>query len=579
MKKQSIRQPIVTVCGHVDHGKTSLLDSLRESAVTQGEAGGITQKISFTSYPLTQLKKACPLIEKLKIKLDIPGFLFIDTPGHAAFTNLRKRGGSLADLAILVIDINEGIKPQTAEVIQILKINKTPFIIALNKIDRISGWNADKKGLKESIESQPLNTKQEFEEKFYTLIGSLSNHGFDSDLYYNISDFTKKIALVPCSAKTKQGIPELLMVLCGLSEKYLADRLKLGEDTKGVILEIKKEKTINYTEAILYDGELKKNDEIAIADLDGNFSVYKIRTLEEILPLGIKFQPKEKVQAATGLRIQLAEKAEIIPGMPFTIYKNNKEELKSHFKKEVSDTISSSLANNGIIAKADSLGSLEALLVILKQENIPVVKVGIGEINKSDVSSAKANEKINEIDAVIVGFNVQADEEAKLLVQGSKIKIITEEVVYKLIENLVKFRDEKRKEIEKQKMLGLTSLFRLKILKQYVFRNTKPAIFGVKVEAGKLIPSSYLMDEKGEKIGRVKNIQLENKSVQEATEEMEVAISVPGLNVERQLKDSEFLYSNITSGQLKTLQKNKDLLTSKELQILQKVAEIKIKEQ
>ena len=577
--KTKIRQPIVTVCGHVDHGKTSLLDSLRESAVTQGEAGGITQKISFTSYPLTQLKKACPLIEKLKIKLDIPGFLFIDTPGHAAFTNLRKRGGSLADLAILVIDINEGIKPQTAEVIQILKINKTPFIIALNKIDRISGWNADKKGLKESIESQPLNTKQEFEEKFYTLIGSLSNHGFDSDLYYNISDFTKKIALVPCSAKTKQGIPELLMVLCGLSEKYLADRLKLGEDAKGVILEIKKEKTINYTEAILYDGELKKNDEIAIADLDGNFSVYKIRTLEEILPLGIKFQPKEKVQAATGLRIQLAEKAEIIPGMPFTIYKNNKEELKSHFKKEVSDTISSSLANNGIIAKADSLGSLEALLVILKQENIPVVKVGIGEINKSDVSSAKANEKINEIDAVIVGFNVQADEEAKLLVQGSKIKIITEEVVYKLIENLVKFRDEKRKEIEKQKMLGLTSLFRLKILKQYVFRNTKPAIFGVKVEAGKLIPSSYLMDEKGEKIGRVKNIQLENKSVQEATEEMEVAISVPGLNVERQLKDSEFLYSNITSGQLKTLQKNKDLLTSKELQILQKVAEIKIKEQ
>ena len=287
--KTQIRQPIVTVCGHVDHGKTSLLDSLRESSVTQGEAGGITQKISFTSYPLEQLKKVCPLIEKLGIKLDIPGFLFIDTPGHAAFTNLRKRGGSLADLAILVIDINEGIKPQTAEVIQILKINKTPFIIALNKIDKISGWQADKKGLKDSIESQALNAKQEFEEKFYTLIGSLNNHGFDSDLYYNISDFTKKIALVPCSAKTKQGIPELLMMLCGLSEKYLADRLKLGKDAKGVILEIKKEKTINYIETILYDGELKKNDEIAIANLQGDFSVNRIRILEEIIPLGFKF--------------------------------------------------------------------------------------------------------------------------------------------------------------------------------------------------------------------------------------------------------------------------------------------------
>jgi translation initiation factor 5B len=576
--KTKIRQPIVTVCGHVDHGKTSLLDSLRESAVTQGEAGGITQKISFTSYPLEQLKRTCPLIEKSGIKLNIPGFLFIDTPGHAAFTNLRKRGGSLADLAILVIDINEGIKPQTAEVIQILKINKTPFIIALNKIDRISGWTSHESGgagLKESIESQPLNAKQEFEEKFYTLIGSLNNHGFDSDLYFNISDFTKKIALVPCSAKTKQGIPELLMMLCGLSEKYLADRLKLGKDAKGVILEIKKEKTINYIEAILYDGELSKNDEIAIANLDGDFSVNKVRLLEEILPLGFKFQPKEKVQAATGLRIQLAEKADITPGMPFTIFKNNKEELKSQFKKEVSDTISSSLSKNGIIAKADSLGSLEALLVILKQENIPVVKVGIGEISKSDVASAKANEIINEIDAVIVGFNVQTNEEAKSLVQGSKIKIITEEVVYKLIERLVEFRNEKRKEIEKQKLLGLTSLFKLKILHQYVFRNTKPAIFGVKVEAGKLTPESFLMEDKGEKIGRVKNIQSENKSVPEATEGMEVAISVPGLNVERQLKDSEFLYSSITSSQLKILQKNKDWLTSKELQILQKVAEIK----
>src|SRR5271169_2023499 len=135
-----IRQPIITVCGHVDHGKTSLLDKIRQSSIQKTEAGGITQKISFTLYPIDMLKKAFPLIDKTGITLDIPGFLFIDTPGHAAFTNLRKRGGSLADLAILVIDINEGIKPQTAEVIQILKLNKTPFIIALNKIDNISGW-------------------------------------------------------------------------------------------------------------------------------------------------------------------------------------------------------------------------------------------------------------------------------------------------------------------------------------------------------------------------------------------------------------------------------------------------------
>jgi len=316
MTKTQIRQPIVTVCGHVDHGKTSILDCLRGTCVQEGEKGGITQKISFTSYPMNQLKMACPLIDKSGIKLNIPGFLLIDTPGHAAFTNLRKRGGSLADLAILVIDINEGIKPQTAEVIQILKLNKTPFIIALNKIDNISGWreNLDNP-LKESIESQARNIKQTFDERYMTIIGSLNSHGFDADLYYNISDFTKKIAMVPCSARTKEGIPELVMMLCGLSQKYLSDRLKIGEDAKGVMLEIKKEKSTNYIEAILYDGRLNKSDEIAIANLniEKDPIITKIRVLEEIEPLCAKFKPKDSVHASTGIRMQLIEKDEVLP--------------------------------------------------------------------------------------------------------------------------------------------------------------------------------------------------------------------------------------------------------------------------
>ncbi len=256
--KSKIRQPIVTVCGHIDHGKTSILDSLRQTSVQEGEAGGITQKISFTLYPVEQLRKACPLIDKAGIKLDIPGFLLIDTPGHAAFTNLRKRGGSLADLAVLVIDVNEGIKPQTAEVIQILKMNKTPFVIALNKIDNISGWRKLDDDLRRSIEMQPPRIRQEFDEKYMTLVGSLNSYGFDSDLFYNIKDFTQKIALVPCSARTKEGIPELILMLCGLSQKYLEKKLVIGKEAKGVVPEIKKEKNTNYVEAILYDGYLYK---------------------------------------------------------------------------------------------------------------------------------------------------------------------------------------------------------------------------------------------------------------------------------------------------------------------------------
>ncbi|MCL5730382.1 MAG: translation initiation factor IF-2 [Candidatus Pacearchaeota archaeon] len=575
MEQKRIRQPIVTVCGHVDHGKTSLLDRIRQSSVQKTEAGGITQKISFTLYPMEMLRNACPLIEKTGIKLDIPGFLFIDTPGHAAFTNLRKRGGSLADLAILVIDINEGIKPQTAEVIQILKYNKTPFIIALNKIDNISGWRNPKSrdvGLKENIESQPINIRQNFDEKYLTLVAALNSYNLDADLFYNISDFTKKIALIPCSARTGEGIQEIILMLCGLSQKYLQDRLKLGKRARGVVLEIKKEKEMNYMEAILYDGKLSKKDEIALADINGKAIITKIRVLEEIQPLSSKFTSREEVSAATGLRLQLIDKADILPGMPFIEYNNDKEEIEKTFKKEISENIKTD--GHGIIAKADSLGSLEALLVLLRQSNIPVVKAGIGKISKTDVISAKANLEINEIDAVIAGFNVSIDEDAKPLL-SSAIKVITDDVVYKLIENLSDFRAEKLREIEKNRLMQLASLCKIKILPQYVFRNTNPAIFGVRVEGGRLVQGINFIDSIGEKVGRIKNIQHEKNSVNEATEGMEVAVSMPGINFERRMKDVDSLYSDISETQFRNFKKNKDLLSQKEISVLQEIASIK----
>ena len=576
MKTQiKIRQPIVTVVGHVDHGKTSLLDRLRQSSVHEGEAGGITQKISFTLYPAEQIRASCPLIDQQGIKLDIPGFLFIDTPGHAAFTNLRKRGGSLADLAILMIDINEGIKPQTSEVIQILKRNRVPFIVALNKIDKIHGWkkNELKLGIKKSIEMQAKNASQDFQEKYLTLMGALQSHGFDADLYYEVGDFTKKIALVPCSAKTGEGIPELILVLCGLSQRYLNEKLALRKDAKGIMLEVKKLEKGTYIEAILYDGELSRNGEIAVAGLDGNLVISRIRVLEEILPLSFKFQPKENVQASTGLRLQLVEREEILPGMPFQIYKNNREEIGALFAQQISESIKTD--KNGIIAKADSLGSLEALLKILSQENIPVLRAGIGNINKTDVINAKANLQINEIDAMVAGFNVSVDSEAEEI--KDRVSILTSDVIYKLVENLHKAREDKRKEIERIRILGLSPLCKLMILKQHVFRNTNPAIFGVRVEAGKLVQRLQMIDESGERVGKIKNMQTENKAVEEVFQGQELAISVPGINFERKLSDRNFLYSDIGESQFRNFKKNKDLLSSGELRMLQEIAEIKRK--
>ena len=579
--KEKIRQPIVTVAGHVDHGKTSILDSIRSSSVQEGEAGGITQKISFTSYPIEKLKAACPLIEKSGINLNIPGFLLIDTPGHAAFTNLRKRGGSLADLAVLVIDITEGIKPQTAEVIQILKLNKTPFIIALNKIDKITGWKKLSENLKDSVEMQGERIKEVFNEKFYTLVGSLQSYGLDTDLYYNITDFTKKISMVPCSAQTKEGIPELIMMLCGLSEKFLTKRLALNPEPKGVMLEVKKERGNESVEAILYDGELKRTDEIAVASLTGEPIITKIRILEEIMPLSSKFKTIEKVKASTGIRLQLigpngvssGVKQEILPGMPFVKFKNNLKEITELFKKELGESIQTE--KYGIVAKADSLGSLEALLVLLKQNNIKVVRAGIGDINKVDAINAKANLEINELDSVVVGFNVKVTDDAKEI--SSKIKMITDEVVYKIIEDLVEWRKEKQAGIEKERLMGLSAICKLEILPQYVFRNTKPAIFGVRVIGGKLVKNLSIINEDDEKVGNIKNIQKDRSSVDEAHEGDELAISIPNVNFERQLKNKRFLYTNLGETQFKEFKKNKDLLTGNEISTIKEISEIKRK--
>ncbi|MCX8158803.1 MAG: translation initiation factor IF-2 [Candidatus Pacearchaeota archaeon] len=566
-----IRCPIVTVCGHVDHGKTSILDRFRGSSVGEKEAGGITQKISFTKYPADKIRGTCPLIDKYKIKLEIPGFLFIDTPGHAAFTNLRKRGGALADLAILVVAIKEGIKPQTAEVLQILRANKTPFLIALNKIDTISGWmNYSHLGLKESIENQPVNVRQEFDEALITFQGSLKEHGFDSDLFFNVSDFTKKVAIVPTSARTGEGISELLLVLCGLSQRFLKERLKVSNEAKGIILEIKKEKAMESIEAILYDGVLKEDDEIAIATFNEPV-LSKVRAIEEILPLSEKYRAVNCVTAATGIRIHLKSKEGILPGMPFQKLDNNFEKIKSEFKKEISGVIKND--KEGIIIKADSLGSLEALIYLLKQQNIKILKADIGAINKIDIVNAKANLEINPLDAVVVGFNVGIEEGLEI----GNIKILTNDIIYKLIEDLQEWREKRAKEIEKERLMSLATISKLEILHRYVFRNLNPAIFGIRVIAGKIKPGLPLIDESGEEIARVKSLQKEKESVQEAKEGEELAIALHGVNFERKLSDKKYLYADITEKQYREFKKNKDLLSADELKVLQEIADIKRK--
>ena len=364
-------------------------------------------------------------------------------------------------------------------------------------------------------------------------------------------------------------------MLAGISEKFLKKSLKLGKDPKGVILEIKKEKDMQYAEAILYDGTLKNTDQIAIASFDKPI-ITKIRVLEEILPISNKFKPKNQLTAATGIRMQLIKNEDILPGMPFTIFKDNLKKISEEFSKDIGEKLKTD--KQGIIIKADSLGSLEALVTMLKQEKISIISAGIGKINKKDFISAETNLREDPINALILGFNTEEDEEVKLLIKNSKIKIIKNDIIYRLIEDLTKYQEETRNEIKRQTLTNLASISKLKILHEFVFRNSNPAVFGVLVEAGKLTPRTPLMDSDGKQIAKVKSIQEQNRSVNLAEQGQQPAISLPGTMFDRQLADTNYLYSNLTENQFKKFKENKDLLSQDEIQTLQKIAQIKRKE-
>ena len=285
-----VRSPICIVLGHVDHGKSSILDKIRNTDIVESEPGKITQAIGASIIPLDAIKKVCgKLLENLNMKFTIPGILAIDTPGHAAFTTLRKRGGSISDIAILVVDINEGFKPQTEEAIEILKTYKTPFIVAANKIDLIPGWKRKNEFLLKNIESQEMSTIGLFEQKMYELVGKFNEKfTIQADRFDRVQDFTKQVAIVPVSAITGEGIPELLMVLAGLAQKYLEQCLECNVEgqAKGTILEVKEEKGLGKAmDVIIYDGTLKVNDIIVIGGIDQPI-VTKVREL---------FEPKQLV--------------------------------------------------------------------------------------------------------------------------------------------------------------------------------------------------------------------------------------------------------------------------------------------
>jgi translation initiation factor 5B len=555
-----LRSPIICVLGHVDHGKTRLLDQIRGTGMVAKEAGRITQHVGASILPKEIIDRKCgKLLKKYGFDITLPGLLFIDTPGHEAFSNLRKRGGVISDLAVLVIDITQGVQPQTIESIEILKENKVPFIIAANKIDVIQGWiSNENKSFTETFSKQRDFVQEDLDNKIYNLVGKLGEYGFNSERFDRIEDLTKNIIIVPISAETGEGFEELLMFLSGLAEKFMKEKLDVNIDgpAKGTVLEVKEIKGLGTTlDVILYEGKIKQGDTIAAATKN-DVVITTVRSLllpaplEEIRDTSKKFKSVKEVYAASGIKIAGPDLEDVLAGSPLIVVEDV-EEAKKDVRKEL-DELKIHTDKTGVILKADALGSLEAI-VKLFGDSIKVKKADVGLVTKYDLVEASSVKQEDPFLGVIFSFNQKNTDEIKKDAKSIGIPLFESDVIYRLKEMYEEFEKQEKKNQKDAKLKKYIMPAKLHVLPGCIFRATKPAVVGVKVMSGEIKSGYPLIRQNNQKIGNIDSIQDKKKTIDIAEEGQEVAIAISGATVGRNLKENDILFTDVPKKQLREL--------------------------
>ena len=579
----------MAVLGHVDSGKTSILDKIRGTGVQSREAGGITQHIGASFLPDETIKKIFgSLYDQLgKSETKVPGILVIDTPGHEVFTNLRARGGSAADIAILVVDINRGLQPQTNESLKILESRKVPFVVALNKVDMVSGWQKNDMPLvSQAIKSQSTPVQTMIDEQIYNVVGALSILGYQSEAFYRVQNFSKEISIVPVSARTGVGIPELLGVLVGLTQQYLKKKLEQEEkSTRGIILEVNDEVGLGPTaNMILVDGFLKKEYNVIVAKRDSVIvtkpkALLLPKPLDEMRDPRDKFKPINEVQAAAGIKIASPDLDGVLPGS--TVYATSDSTETEEFKRLLESEMKSVFIDTettGLILKCDTIGSLEALTEMLRRKQIPISKADIGPLTRRDVMEAKAIKAKDRHLGVILSFNVKVFDDAEVESEESHIRIFEDKIIYSLIDNYSLWVEQDSADVDSAIFNEITPIAKFTFLKGYTFRNNNPAVFGIRVDAGVLRQKISFMNKSGKKIGIIHQLQNDGKTVRLVKTGEEVACSVQNVTIGRQVAEEDVFYSLPTPDEAKNiLKKYMHKLNSDEAKVFHEILEIQRK--
>ena len=581
----SIRQPIAVVLGHVDHGKTTLLDRIRGTSVAAREPGQITQWIGASFIPAKTVSEICgPLLSRFRLKIEVPGLLVIDTPGHETFSNLRKRGGSAADVAILVIDVTKGVEPQTVESLNILRARKTPFLVCCNKIDAVPGWKSSPEGsFLLNRDAQRPEVMTDLDNRLYTIMGALSRYGFRADRFDRITEFAKTVALVPVSARTGEGLPELMAVLVGLVQSYMKGELSTGQGpAEGTVLEVKDEPGLGITvDAVIYNGRLSVDNTILLAGRKGVISA-KVRALllpkalDEIRDPRDKFTRASFVDAAAGVKIAAPGLEDAIAGSPLYVAgdPSRREDLEKRILEEV-EMVKVSTDRIGVIVKADALGSLEALTTSLAVSQIPVRLADVGDVSRRDIVEAEVVRVKDRYLAALLCFNVRLLPDAEEEVALSGIPVFRGEIIYHVLEEYTRWVDAQKSAGVKAEMDLLIRPGKIRLLKGFVFRRSDPAIVGVEVLGGIIRPKYPLVNGTGKRVGVVLRVQDQGEDVGEATAGKEVAVSIDKPMVGRHIFEGDVLYVDVPPQHARVLTtKFKDYLSPREVSLLEELASL-----
>lgn len=553
LKKQidyKYRAPILCVLGHVDTGKTKILDRIRRTNVQDAEAGGITQQIGATFVPIEALVNQTKAITEKQISsgqkttdFQIPGLLIIDTPGHSSFTNLRSRGSSLCDISILVVDILHGLENQTLESLNLLRSRKTPFIVALNKVDTLSEWKSyPNSPIQESLKLQGAHTLRHYEEKVKETIGLFAQQGINAAIYYDNKDPKSTLSLVPTSAITGEGIPDMLMLMTQLTQQHLSSKIEYTDKLQCTVLEVKVVGGLGTTmDVILAQGKLRTNDTVVVCSLNGPVvttvrSLLTPKPLREIRVKGDFIQYKE-IKAAQGIKICAQGLDTVIPGSPLYVYDEKSGEKLEDLKEEVMRDLNSLLSHvsrvdKGVSVQSSTLGSLESLLGFLEESDIPVMGINIGPVHKKDVVKASVVSESNPELAVILAFDVPVTKEANEAKDKFGVTIYSAEIIYHLVDSYKKHMERHQEKLKKEAAGKAIWPCILKIIA--CFHMKSPVTLGVDVVEGKLkigTPLSIIQEDGKElELGRVSSIQFDKVSKLEASRGSSVAIQLDSSN-------------------------------------------------